>query len=195
MSTRIGDLSLQEFFIGPEAIRIEDCECEERDGNVGSLKEYLCDGPGEWVYPVEHFDGPEEDTACVAYRDRVVARFESELRNAANGQAWTDHRYYRPDVHDENISVLLMSMYNFKTYSDPHREPAVDVFTPDVIFDLLYEVMSSEWKQEGVFGLHCQTLLKHGRQRVDWYGTCVRGDLVRGMRNRGLGSLGLVDDY
>ena len=50
--------------------------------------------------------------------------------------------------------------------------------------------MSGEWFQEGVFGLHCQTLLKHGWQKVDCGGTCVRGDLVQGMRDRGL-----VADY
>ena len=73
-------------------------------------------------------------------------------------------------------------MYNFKNKC----ERGADVLTPDVVFDLLYEFMSGEWRNEGVFGFHCQTLLKHGWQKVDWCGTCVRGDLVQGMRDRGL---------
>ena len=185
--TRIRDLTLPEFFVGPPAIRVEDEKINETEyGHEGALDDYLVKGPGEWGYPEELARNGPGDAACVAYRARVVARFESELRNAANGEAWTDHRYARrPDFH-ETISDLLVVMYNFKNKC----ERGADVLTPGVVFDILYEFMSGEWSQEGAFGFHCQTLLKHGWQRVDWCGTCVRGDLVQGMRDRGL-----VEDY
>ena len=76
--SHIADLSLREFFVGPPAIRVEDEKINETEyGHEGALDDYLVKGPGEWGYPEELARNGPEDAACVAYRDRVVARFES----------------------------------------------------------------------------------------------------------------------
>ena len=159
---RLRDLSLLQFFRRNDEM-IADMEADAKADPEAAkyLDDYLFKGPGDWSYPAEALAGDISHEKCVAYREKVIERMETELWNAANGEKGIDSPF------------ATMQEYMFKVHNGKTAH-TIDEFTPELIFDVLYEVFSVNWIRSGVWDMECQALLKEGWQTAGWHSSTAK---------------------